>query len=764
MTTVYTYELTQGDIRQTIVQRGTETYYYAYDSDGKVIKITDADGNEQSLSFYANGKLNGVSYGVNNNYEVIYNSYLLPNHITADGSPMISYQYNANGDVNGITYANAQYTTLDYTDRMIKKITYRDSNTDTSPDSVNYTRDNHGRTTAVTLQDGTSTVLNYSYNGLDDRNIKGLSITGADNYSGNYTYYLDDIKKRLTDEIHNIAGNSYSVSYTYDDKDRISSVSAGSYEISIEYDDFGRLESTFTSYNGSYVFNYTYQYKYQSANLLEYKIEARNSGCITQFNNPSASYDDQGRIVGLKNDNSTNRSFQYAYDNSGRLLSEQRGYFTPVIYYYDEDGNIDQINTNGAITSYEYVSGKLVSISGEKGLYTFSYDELGNPTEYKGQDFEWTRGRMLSSGSQRGNNFTYKYDANNLRYEKTVNGTRTQYYYNGERLQGEKRGNKVIYYFYGLEGVAGMVYDGAYYFFEKNIVGDVIGIYSSNHTKVASYDYDAWGNILTKSGTLADINPFRYRSYYMDDETGFYYLNTRYYDPEIRRFINADNYELLPELASVIGQVNLYNYCNNNPIMFTDPNGEVIFGIVATLLLGSAIGAFGGVVTAAATGQDLWAAIAAGAFSGLISTIGIGLSVVTGGLGGLAISAVLGLVGGFGGSIIQQGLSNGWETIDYGVAFISGLISAGLNMLTYGITNFAMRNSIGFEEIFDTNLRFGTRLANSLSFSGLSMLATGMFTGPTTLGQSLMDIITYYGNGKAYNGQKATDVTIFYIL
>ena len=86
--------------------------------------------------------------------------------------------------------------------------------------------------------------------------------------------------------------------------------------------------------------------------------------------------------------------------------------------------------------------------------------------------------------------------------------------------------------------------------------------------------YAARGNVINKSGTMADVNPIRYRGYYYDSETGFYYLNTRYYDPEIRRFVNADNYELLPELAGVYGQVNLYNYCNNNPVMYTDPTGE----------------------------------------------------------------------------------------------------------------------------------------------------------------------------------------------
>ncbi len=102
---------------------------------------------------------------------------------------------------------------------------------------------------------------------------------------------------------------------------------------------------------------------------------------------------------------------------------------------------------------------------------------------------------------------------------------------------------------------------------------------------------DAWGNILSKTGTMADINPFRYRSYYYDTETGFYYLQTRYYDPEIRRFINADNYELIPTLAGTIGQLNVFAYANNDPIMYTDETGEFVLSLLVVTLAGALIGA-----------------------------------------------------------------------------------------------------------------------------------------------------------------------------
>ena len=111
--------------------------------------------------------------------------------------------------------------------------------------------------------------------------------------------------------------------------------------------------------------------------------------------------------------------------------------------------------------------------------------------------------------------------------------------------------------------------------FEKNLQGDVVAVYNSSGTKLASYTYDAWGKVTTTysnggASTGARYNPFRYRGYYYDDDTGLYYLNTRYYDPSMGRFINADIYVSTGQ--GIIGN-NMYAYCNNNPVMYVDING-----------------------------------------------------------------------------------------------------------------------------------------------------------------------------------------------
>lgn len=99
---------------------------------------------------------------------------------------------------------------------------------------------------------------------------------------------------------------------------------------------------------------------------------------------------------------------------------------------------------------------------------------------------------------------------------------------------------------------------------------------------MVSYTYDAWGKVLSVTGTLAStvgqINPFRYREYYFDTETGLYYLNSRYYDPEVVRFINADGYVFTGQ--GILGN-NMYAYCANNPVNRKDIYGESFEAAIA---------------------------------------------------------------------------------------------------------------------------------------------------------------------------------------
>ena len=187
------------------------------------------------------------------------------------------------------------------------------------------------------------------------------------------------------------------------------------------------------------------------------------------------------------------------------------------------------------------------------------------------------------------------------------------------------------------------------YTYRKNLFGDIIAIYQGN-TKVAEYAYDAYGNCTIKLNTanVATLNPFRYRGYYYDSDLGLYYLQSRYYDPQTGRFINADDVSYLdPE---TIHGLNLYAYCLNNPVMYVGPVGHfaiTTLGIGAIIALVSASIIIGGGVQLASnalageTGSDLWRGVAGAALGAGANTLALCLVPFTGGAS-LAISALIG--------------------------------------------------------------------------------------------------------------------------
>ena len=151
----------------------------------------------------------------------------------------------------------------------------------------------------------------------------------------------------------------------------------------------------------------------------------------------------------------------------------------------------------------------------------------------------------------------------------------------------EEWGNNLVLYLYDADGSPiGMQYrntsyaEGTFdtYWFEKNLQGDVVAVYNQAGTKLIAYTYDAWGNSSVSyynsgASTTATYNPFRYRGYYFDSESGFYYLNSRYYDPAIGRFITADKLATVKATAFSVTDKNLYAYCDNNPVTRTDDGG-----------------------------------------------------------------------------------------------------------------------------------------------------------------------------------------------
>ena len=256
------------------------------------------------------------------------------------------------------------------------------------------------------------------------------------------------------------------------------------------------------------------------------------------------------------------------------------------MYTYDAGGNITAVKT------YAYTTGELGAQTGEnsysygddnwKDLLTgydgqaISYDEIGNPFSYRdGMEFTW-EGRRLKTASAGGKDVGYAYNSDGVRTGKTVDGVTTSYFLDGSTVVAQKTGDDVLWFLYDGDGTrVGFTYNGTAYYYTANAQGDVTGIVDKDCNTVVEYSYDAWGKLLGTTGSLADtvgkVNPFLYRGYYYDAETGLYYLNSRYYDPQTGRFLNADS-SLNP--GTGLNGMNLFAYCSNNPPNMADLSGH----------------------------------------------------------------------------------------------------------------------------------------------------------------------------------------------
>ena len=264
----------------------------------------------------------------------------------------------------------------------------------------------------------------------------------------------------------------------------------------------------------------------------------------------------------------------YAYDEQNQLL-ESRSVGKTYTYTYDAAGNIQTASDGTTTHNYTYDTGVwkdlLKYFDGEEIVY----DASGNPTTYyNGTEWNmtWAEGRRLVSASGDGKSLTFTYDSDGLRLTKKVGSTTYNYYYAGGKLLRQTDGTNTLDFFYDASGNPyALKYNNTLYYYITNLQGDVLHIVDTSGTPVVSYTYDPYGKLLSgTNSTLGNLNPLRFRGYVYDTETGMYYLQSRYYDPETGRFINADGYASTGQ--GIVG-CNMFAYCNNNPIIYSDHNG-----------------------------------------------------------------------------------------------------------------------------------------------------------------------------------------------
>ena len=399
----------------------------------------------------------------------------------------------------------------------------------------------------------------------------------------------------------------------------------------------------------------------------------------------------------------------YEYDNAGNITAKKKYAFTT--------GTLGTVQTT---YTYSYNDSSWGDLLTSYDSTTIVYDEIGNPVRignynaandawWDGYDLTWV-GRQLMSYTafyryeadeelSYRTPVTFTYNADGIRTGKTTYGYEHKYYLDGTQITAEmwtqNNVEYLLYYLYDENGAPiGMQYRTSnyasgvfdFFFFDKNLQGDVIGIYNADGEKICTYTYDAWGicNIALTSGTSSlersiavTYNPFRYRGYYYDTETGLYYLQSRYYNPEWGRFINADEIAYLG-LNDQLKGYNLYSYCANNPISYFDTTGNFL-----GTLIGAVVGGAFGAITAAISGKsgdEIWASTVNGMIAGAASGLAADVIALTGGSAAVVVGAyaAAGAAGSFIGTLAENSI-NGEDITSTEV-----LVEAGVDALWGG--------------------------------------------------------------------------------
>lgn len=460
------------------------------------------------------------------------------------------------------------------------------------------------------------TIVFDRYGGQDlaryyDVNKKEITDLKEYNYSGKtvryqevYTYNNDGTL--ASKAISEAVTQTYTYTYKNNSAQTLDYFSVGTLKVSPKTDCLGRNTGKEIALSGTKVYEEIISYRkvgdhaMQMPSTIRYGDKA--GGTYGIRDSLKYAYDEMGNIAKVYENGEL--SVRYTYDKLSRLIREDnKAIGETCLFDYDNNGNILTKRTlaftlkgkeeveelSSTAREYTYEGDRLLSYNGE----TFTYDGLGNPKTYRGKPLTWSKGRQLTNY----NGTTFGYDGQG---QRTSKGNIIYTYGSDGKLLKQSDGWEFLY---DNGGVMGFIYgnttDDNRYLYRKDILGNITGILDKNGKIIVKYKYDAWGNhaavcLNLKDGreefcditdetisftgkyadykTLAEKNPFRYRSYYYDTETDMYYLKTRYYDPEIGRFITIDGVSYLA--PNTINGLNLYAYCNNNPVMRVDPEGN----------------------------------------------------------------------------------------------------------------------------------------------------------------------------------------------
>ncbi len=547
----------------SITNSKNQITHYNYDNDGKIIYIMN---NDRKVSYeYNNNKVLSKIIQDDRVYSFEYDKFLNVKSIKLGDSVILvdkTYENN-NGNLLSITYGNNQTINYEYDefDRISKTIK--------GDDTYSYKYNNNGDLIKIISNND---IIKYTYD-----LAKRLYEYQNNNFKIKYNY---DVNDNVISKKYSLDNINHTINNILNEDDSVIKTSIDNDEINYNYDGLGRLVSS--NINNNYETKYQYITNGKRTSTMVKSIS--NNGDKYTYK-----YDSLNNITHIYHNGVLEN--EYYYDEYNQLVKENNYITNKIVQYeYDNLGNIlykteYEINTKNKINQnkYEYNNLNWKDQLTKFDNIAINYDNLGNPISIGDNiKISWINGRQMNSYVDSKNVINYRYNKDGLRISKIINNKETKYYLEGEKIVLEQTDDDVLYYLYdGIGNIIGFEYKNNRYYYIKNNQNDIIAILNNNYNIIAKYIYDSWGNIISitdENGIdvsdninhIANINPYRYRSYYYDKETKLYYLNSRYYNPKWCRFINTDR--IIDNENSIQG--NLYVYCANDPINKVDLSGS----------------------------------------------------------------------------------------------------------------------------------------------------------------------------------------------
>lgn len=594
------YEYSHG--RPTKVTTDTESYILSYDIWGQLSSVSVKNGESESVTVvsyeYGSGanraRVNSVTYYNSASNPTVYNYYYnsAGNLISTElnENAVHTFIYNNKGELiciendggRTVYYENGFETVYDADGSVMYKTEASDLGIVESFFGNGIINDigdeEYLPMTGVTTKSGTVSLLSANANGEKEVTAKIIASSASDWFGRQLSSTTSFYEKSDGNDILTATSKS---NYEYPDLSNGKTSSRPTAFVNSVYFGGGSSASDRTYYK-----RYAYTYGYAN-NVVS---ESVSSSSTDVDERKSYSYDSLGQLIRF-NDKDSYKTYIYEYDRAGNITKKSEYIFTAA-------SDVTSAPLEELTFGYAGVWGdRLVRVGSETD--NIIYDNAGNPTSYLGASLVW-RARQLMSYEKGSKKVTFSYDENGLRYSKNVYESNVlkesyRYIWNDSRLSALKVksfgvnnevsiltslyiyddfGNLSGFALYGSEGLLGK------YFYIKNLFGDITAIVNANGVVQATYAYDAWGALslyMPEESSLSQnelrlANTFGFRGYCYDADIEMYYLQSRYYDPSICRFINADDVAYLGATGTLLSY-NLFAYCENDPVNGLDSNG-----------------------------------------------------------------------------------------------------------------------------------------------------------------------------------------------